>query len=611
MRYRLLISLLLILPVWAYCQDVQFTANAPEAVRVGEQFRLTYTVNSKGSDFRYENIEGFNILSGPNSSTSSSFQWINGKSSQTITTTYTFYLSATEPGDYTIQPASIVVDRKQYTSNSIKIKVLARTQSAQSNQNPQQRSNSQQGGSTQGRIGRTNESDIFITSNANKRQVYVGEQFVFSHHLYTKLDVSNFGDVKFPSYTGFWKEDVDIGSISLRQSSCNNEIYNTGEIQRNILFPQKSGDLVIEPAEVQVVARVRSNSGRTGDPFFDNFFQSYDNVTYDCTSKPVTIKVLPLPTKDKPASFSGAVGRFSMNGTIDKTTLDANEAINLKFTISGSGNIKLIDKLNIKFPYDFEVYEPKISQNVKINQNEVYGTKTFEYVIIPRNSGDFVIPSFEFSYFNPSTKSYVTLNSSEFDIHVNETMGEETSSYTTIEREDVVSLADDIRFIRTRTPNLKLSTTTFFATPTYFILLVAIVAIAVVAVVIIKNNIKKRGDIEAIKRKKADSVALKRLQKAKEYMDANNHQKFYDEVATALWQYISDRFSLKNSELSRDFLLKLAEDGVISQEDADKFVAVITNAEFARFAPGNAAKSMSDIYNQAIEVIKLFYTKLK
>lgn len=601
------------MPIWAYCQDVQFTANAPEAVRVGEQFRLTYTVNSKGSDFKYEPMQGFNILSGPNSSTSSSFQWINGKSSQTITTTYTFYLSANEPGEYTIQPASIVVDRQKHTSNSVKIKVLARTQSAHGNQNPQQgNSQSQQGRGTQGRSSSThNESDIFITSNASKRQVYVGEQFVFSHHLYTKLDVSSFGDVKFPSYTGFWKEDVEIGAISLRQSSYNNEIYYTDEIQRNILFPQKSGDLVIEPADVQVIARVRTSGGRTGDPFFDNFFQSYDNVTYNCTSKPVTIKVLPLPTKGKPASFSGAVGNFSMNGTIDKTTLDANEAINIKFTISGSGNIKLIDKLNIKFPYDFEVYEPKISQNVRTNQNEVYGTKTFEYVIIPRTSGDFVIPSFEFSFFNPSTKSYVTLNSSEFEIHVNETIGEEKSPYTTIEREDVVSLADDIRFIRTKTPNFKLSTTTFFATPTYFILLIAIVAIAIIAVVLIKNSIKKRGDIEAIKRKKADSVALKRLQKAKEYMDSNNHDKFYDEVATALWQYISDRFSLKNSELSRDFLLKLAEDGVISQEDADKFVAVITNAEFARFAPGNAAKSMSDIYNQAIEVIKLFYTKLK
>lgn len=606
--------------------DITFTANVTASVvHVGEQFRLVYTVNERSSDFKYPTMEHFQILSGPNSSSNTSFQWVNGKSSQSISTTYTFYLSANEPGEFTIPPATVTVNRKTYTSNSVTIKVVPRnTNSGGSQGATQQGGSTQQGVTGGGQSGNSQNNqqtaqasvsasgDVFVSGSASKKNVYVGEQFVFTNSIYSKLDLSGFGDVKFPAYTGFWKEDIDIGNVSLHRVSVDNEIYNAGEIQKCVLFPHKSGDIVIDPAEVEVVARVRQRGGSgMGDPFFDSFFQTYQNVRYNCKSKPVTIHVNPLPTEGRPGSFSGAVGNYTMNSSIDKTSLMANEAITIRFTISGSGNVKMIDKLNIKFPYDFEVYEPKITQNSKVNNDIVSGTKVFEYVVIPRNSGDFRIEPFEFSFFNPSKKEYVTLTSPEFEVHVEGRGTELQEVERGVEREDVVSLAEDIRYIKTKTPKFGKSSSQFFASANYFILLGLLSVMTVLAIVLINRMIAKRSDVEGIKRRRAEGVAMKRLKKAKGYLDAKEPDKFYDEVSNALWSYLGDRFNLPYSELNRDFLNKLAEEGKISKEDADKFISVINDAEFARFSPGTPTDSMNEIYSEAVEVIKLFYSKLK
>ena len=611
---KLILLMLLCLPLIVVCQNIQFTAKAPSAVGVGEQFRLTYTVNANVSDFKYSSLDGFTILSGPNPSTSSNIMWVNGQTSQSISTTYTFYLSANHTGSYTISPATVTVNRKKYVSNAVIIKVVQGSSGKQiggSNIGGNNRgySNSFNNGSDASVS--SNGKDIFVVGSASKKNVYVGEQLVFSHRIYTKYDLAGFSDVKFPAYTGFWKEDVDIGNINLQRTTVGNEAYYSDEIQRNILFPQKAGDIVIEPATIKVVARVKSKQGSgTGDPFFDSFFQNYQNVNYTCVTKPVTIHVISLPTKGQPTSFSGAVGNFSMTGTIDKTSLKANEAITIRFTISGTGNVKLIDKLNIQFPYDFEVYEPKISENIKVNNDAVNGTKVFEYVVIPRNPGSYRINSFEFSFFNPAKQAYETLHSSEFNIHV-DNAGVETQSVQSVNREDVVSLGEDIRYIKVKQPNFKSNVSSIFATPVYFIIIGAILLVFLAGILLARKYLATISDVEGLKRRHADAVALKRLKKAKAYLDAKDQVKFYDEISTALWQYVSDRFNAPTSELSRDYLRNIAKNGKLSENDVNKFIEVIDNAEFARFAPGNTSDSMSDIYSQAEEVIKLFYSKLK
>ena len=608
-RILTLLTLLLCLPLVLTGQDVQFTATAPGTVSTGEQFVLTYSVNAKASDFRYDaNMGGLNILSGPNSSTSQQFEWINGKASQSTNTSYTFYLTASKTGTFTIPAATVVVNGKKHTSNQLKINV-------RQGANPQNGGggSNNTAGNRRNDAGVVADGDIFVTGRASKKDVYVGEQLVFTHDIYTRVDLAGFNDTKFPAFTGFWKEDVEIGSIQLHRTNVGNSVYYADEIQRNILFPQKSGDIVIEPAEIEVVAKVKSKSrSGIGDPFFDNFFQTYQNVNYTCKSKPVTIHVKPLPVEGKPGSFTGAVGNFTMSGTIDKNSLKANEAVTIKYIIKGEGNVRLIDKINVNFPYDFEVYEPKVTQDIKINNNVVSGTKVFEYVIIPRNEGNFTIKPFEFSYFNPQSKKYITLHTPEMEVHVEKgEAGTNGGVVHGVDKEDVVSIGQDIRYLMTTTPDFGRKHAALFATPLYFVILTAILLLFIVALILVRKHIKNINDVAGTRRRKADAVAMKRLKKAKEYMDAGKSDDFYDEVGRAMWQYVGDRFNVPNADLNRNYLVRLEQTGKLTKDNIDKFIALIDKAEFARFAHGKLDYDMNYVYEEAIDVIKLFYSKLK
>ncbi|MDL2242995.1 BatD family protein, partial [Bacteroidales bacterium OttesenSCG-928-K03] len=564
---RLIIFIAFFVPQVILCQEVAFEANGPKAVRLGEQFAITYTINqrvSKGLTFP-EIPSGLARLSGPHSSSSSSFQIINGKQSHSYTTTYTFYIQATEVGKHVIKPATVTLNNKSYESNSLEIEVV---QSQQGGNNQQQsQSNKPQSGSANQSSG----SNTFVTSNLNKKDVYVGEQVVLSYQLYTKVDVQGFGDVKFPPYSGFWKEDYQLGNISLQPTVLNNQSYNSAEIQRNILLPQRVGEITIPSADIEIITRVRTRNSGYNDPFFNEFFGGYQSVPVVCTTKPLTLNVKSLPNEGKPASFSGAVGNFSIASSVDKTELKANEAITFKFTINGTGNIKLIDKINVKFPADFEAYAPKVTQNIKVDRNSVSGTKIFEYVVIPRNPGTFKIKSFEFSYFDPNKKEYVILNSPEFTIEVDNS-DIETFRSNGVAREDVIAIGEDIKHIKTLSNELSLkSGKLFFGSTMYFIFLIGMLILFTALGFILKNFINKRNDVDNLKRKRADSVAMKRLKKAKQYMDEHAETEFYNEISVAMWQYIADRFNVPNSDLNRDFLLNLPQEYNISQEVVDKY----------------------------------------
>lgn len=620
MKIRYLLLIIFVIPLITFGQEVQFVAKAPDIVRVGEQFVLSYTADQKVSDFKYPDMEGFTILSGPNTSTSSNFQFINGKQQRSTSITYTFYLRANAAGAYTIKPATITFEKKTYASNAVQVQVVQQNnqQNQQSNQQNQQQSqqNQQSRGSTYNNTP-INKNDLFITSEVNKREVYIGEQIVMSHKIYTKVDIAGFGDVKFPSYTGFWKEDVELDNIQLSPTTYNGQTYYSDEMQRNILFPQKSGEITIPAAEIEVIAKVKTPAqqrrGVFGDPFFDDFFSTYQNVSVLCTTTPITIKSKPLPTEGKLASFSGAVGNFSISATIDKTELKANEAITLKYTISGSGNIRLIDKVDVKFPSDFEVYKPKITQNIKTNANSVSGNKVFEYVIIPRNSGSFKINSFDFSYFDPNKKTYVTLHTPEFNVEVEDAgvVGGGNSVVNTVAREDVVTLGEDIRYINSNIPDFEKKTSVNFGSSAYYVIIGSITLLVLLLTLGAKIMIKKRNDTEYMRRKHAEAIAMKRLKRAKILLDSKQQDKFYDELSNAMWKFISDKFNINNAELNRDYLQRLTESGKLDEEDVNKFVKVLDNAEYARFAPDKSADSMSEIYTEAIEAIKTFDTKLK
>ncbi|MDD4142701.1 MAG: BatD family protein, partial [Bacteroidales bacterium] len=509
MKFKILsILAALIFPFAAVCQDISFAASAPDVVRSGERFALSYTVNANGKNFKAPNMNGFTVLSGPNTSTSTSFQFINGKRSQSVTQTYSFYLVGNQAGEFTIPSATIEVGRDTYQSNTVTIQIVAAN--APANGSSSGNSNSGSSSGQTGSSGSSSSDNVFVTTTVNKKNVYVGEQLVLSHRLYTQVELAGFGNVKFPAYTGFWKEDVELGKIDLQQTVYNDQTYYSDEMQRNILFPQRAGEIVIPPSEIEVVTRVRvQQSSGFNDPFFGGMFSSYQNVPVECKTKPITVTVKPLPSENRPGSFSGAVGNFTVSSTIDKTELKANEAITVKYTVKGTGNIKLLDKLNVAFPSDFETYDPKVTQNIQVNTNNVSGTKTFEYVIIPRNAGSFVIKAFDFSYFDPSKKDYVVLHFPEYDIEVEEADASSLGQVVVSGKEDVVSLAEDVKFINDNVPDFSKQASILFASWVFFLHIGLIIIAAIVAIVLILSAKKRNNDIEMLKRKRAESVSMK------------------------------------------------------------------------------------------------------
>ncbi len=603
-----------------FSDDIEFIANAPNEVSTEQSFRISYSINADvhSKDISFPDFQGLYILSGPSVSTSTNVSFINGKTTKETKNSFTFYVKGVNEGTITIPPATVKIKNKTYKSNSLSINVVKGSGLSNNNQNNTNNnsgnSNSYGAQGTTKASGGISKNDIFITTNLNKRNVYVGEAIVYTHNVFTKYNLAGFGDIKFPSYTGFWREQNEIKNISLQATTYNNSQYYTTEIFRDILFPQYAGELKISPTEIEVVARVKSQQRSSGfGSFFDDFFSTYQNVPVLCTSREHKVNVKPLPTVGKPDDFSGAVGNYTISAKIDKKEIKANDAITITYKISGTGNIKMIDKINPIFPTDFEVYEPNIRQNINVTSNNVNGTKEFEYVVIPRIAGDFKIHPFNFSYFDPQKEKYVTLKTPEFNITVEESDNiSETQIYSGVEQKDIVTLNEDIRYLKTNIPIFNKKNYLFFGSPLFFILLVIILIIYILVILITKSYLKRKGDVEGNRRKKADKVAKQRLSKAKDLINSTDDSKFYEEISNALWQYISDKFNVKNVDLNREFLQNLDKQNTkLTKEEIDKYISVLDEAEFVRFSPNKEENIKSEIYNKAVDAIKTFYNKLK
>lgn len=615
----LVITLFISLSLPLFSDNIEFIANAPNEVATEQSFRISYTINKNvnSKDINFPDFSGLYVLSGPNVSTSTNISVINGKTTREIKNTFTFYVKGINEGGVTIGPATVKIDSKTYKSNSLSINIIKGN--GLSNQNS---SNNNSGNSNNyGSRGNTKASggiskdDIFITTNLSKRNVYVGEAVVYTHNVFTKYNLAGFGDIKFPSYTGFWREQNEVKNISLQSTTYNNDRYYSSEIFRDILFPQYAGELKIAPTEIEVIARVKSQQqGSSGfGSFFDDFFSTYQNVPVLCSSKEHKINVKPLPTIGKPDDFFGAVGDYSISATIDKNEIKANDAITITYKISGTGNIKMIDKINPSFPVDFEVYEPNIKQNIKVLSNNVNGTKEFEYVVIPRIAGNYKINPLSFSYFDPKKEKYITLKTPEFEIKVEESDNvAETEVYSGVEQKDIVTLNEDIRYLKTNTPLFKKKNYMFFGSPIFLSVFLAILIIYTIVLLIFRAYLRRKRDIEGNRKKKADKVAKQRLSKAKSLIDSTDDSKFYEEISNALWQYISDKFNVKNIDLNREFLQNLdKKNSKLTKDEIDKYIAVLDEAEYIRFSPNKKDNLKSEVYEKAVDVIKTFYNKLK
>ena len=595
--------------------DPTLTVSTKKQVMVGERFQVVFEANAEGKNFQAPSFEGFTVVGGPFTSSSSSFSMVNGSMSHTVRCTYTFALQAYQEGTFHVGSATLTVKGKKISSEPFDIKVIPDDGSHAAPSGGG--SSSGQGQSQQNTSDpQVSGKDLFIRVIPSKKSAYVGEQVVLTNKLYTKVPVSSLSVERMPSYAGFWTKDItDNNGGSLRQTTeyINGIEYTAAEIQKIVVVPQRSGTLPIDPMIIECIAQIRteSNRQRSMDPFEaffnDPFFnRNIANVRKELTSQTLNLEVKSLPENGKPASFAGAVGNFNFKSEIDKTELSTNEAFTLTLTVSGTGNVELLQMPTPVFPPDFEVYDPKITMNVNNNANGLSGTKKAEYLVIPRRAGNFTVPAVEFSYFDPSKGSYQTLSSQPYEIKVEKGKGGDESSSGGIyasNQEGIKYLGSDIRHIMTGNAHLKPMHTVFFGSAAYFVVLLVLLVLFVILLFVLKKREQLSQDTAANRNRKADKVARGRLKSAAQFLKAKDQDKFYVEMSQALWGYIADKLGIERSKLSMDTVNETMKAKNVPDELTQQFIDTLNSCEFARFAPGSAEAKMDDLYQRGIDVI--------
>jgi len=604
---RILINILLFLVLsnWLTAQNIQFTASAPKSVEVGEQFELIYTLSDQPSGFRPPEFKNMNLLGGPSTSSSSNVQIINGKVTQNSAYSYTYYLSANKMGTINLDPALATVNGKSYSSNTITIEVL-KSGSPKSNSNANANNNSENNQASAD----LGSGDIFARILIDRNSVYQGEGFIATIKLYSKLGISNLGGPENLNLDNFFRQDIEIGQIRSERENIKGQAYLTAVIQKFVLFPQKSGEIVIDPfsMKVQVQVPVRNRRPSVFDDFFGPQVQEVEKKIY---SLPVKIYVKSLPANG-PNSFKEAVGDFTFKTTLDKQNVKTNDAINLKLSISGNGNIKMIGPLEIKFPTDFETYDPKISVNTNVTNAGVSGSKTFEYLVIPRHSGNFKIPSIEFSYFDLKSKQYKTLSSGELEINVEKSENEGTTNVISgVGKEDVKFLGKDIQFIMTRVPVFTRTGEFLFGSLGFCLYFIISFLLFIILVLLWRKRIRENANLVMVRNKRANKIARMRLKDAHLYMTENKKENFYEYILKALWGYMSDKLSIPVAELSREKVLEETSNKKIESDIIKKFLEILDTCEYARYAPIQDNTQMDSVYKDAITVISQIEQKMK
>lgn len=589
-------------------EEVTLRASAPEVVVNGDQFRLTYTVNSQDvKDFLAPQAKGFDVLMGPSRSQQSSTQIINGKVSSSRSITYTYILMAVSEGTFNIPSASIEVDGEKIFSNPLTIKVLPKDkEDANSNQG-----NSGISSRNQKSSGRITDNDLFVLATASKTKVHEQEAILVTYKAYTTVDLRQLLG-KMPDQQGFYVQEVELPTQkTFKLEHYKGRNYNTVVYRQYVLFPQKAGRLEIPAVTFDAV--VAQRVAVSDDPF-DAFFNGggYVEVNKKIVAPKVVINVEPLPSK--PEGYSGGVGTFTMKSDISTTELKANEAVTIKLTMSGTGNMKLVSAPEVKFPHDFEIYDPKIDDNYQLTADGLSGTKTIEYLAIPRHAGNFTIPPIEFKYFDIKSESYKTLKTDAYTLKVNKGDGSSANQQVIADftnKESVKVLGTDILFIKTGDSALMQKGKYFFGTTAYYLWYIIPFVLFIVFVVIYRKQAVENANVARVKTKKANKVATKRMKLAGKLLSENKVNEFYDEVLKALWGYISDKLNIPVSKLSRDNIeAELAGHGV-SEELIKEFIGALSECEFARYAPGNQNEAMDKVYSASVDVISKMENSIK
>ena len=575
-----------------FAQNVTFKASAPKGVVKNEQFRLSYTLNKEGKDLRLpSDMEGFEILYGPSMSSSYSTQMIGGKSTSQSSFTYTYILLAQEEGSFTIGPASINVGGSNYKSNSLKINVLPpdkETEKSQSNQNSSSSSVE------------IKETDAFIRAIVSKNRIFEQEGFMVTFKLYSIHQPINYGNtIEFPEFDGFLVEELDIPSNQqLHLEHYKGRNYYTVELRKTLLFPQRSGKMTIPSGRLEMVFSVPS--GRNVSSFLGTQ-ELYIDVNKPMATNSVSIDVAPLPA-DKPTSFTGAVGVFTFKSTISTEKIAANEPVTVKLEISGTGNQKLIQNPKVEFPTNFELYDPTIENVLTSGPNGFNGTRTIEYLVIPRYEGDFSIPPIEFSYFDINSKTYKTLKSPTYSLTVLKGDPSKATASTYVNQQEV-RIEQDIRYIKTENPTFINTDNFFVGSWAYWLWYIIPFLLLCLFFILYRKQMKLNANIALMRNRRANKVAKRRLKQAEQFLKKDDKSNFYNEVLRAVWGYFSDKLSIPGASLTRSNIgAELSSYGV-DEKLIEEFMKILDTCEFARYAPVESSAAMDEIYQQTSDAI--------
>ena len=584
----------------------QLVGNAPAQVAVGEQFRLTYTINTQNvSGFRAGHIpEELEVLMGPSQSSQSSFQMVNGHTSSSSSVTFTYIVCANKNGTFTIPPAQITVDGKVVRSNPLRIRVSGTAQSG--------RSNGGGGGHSanddfevRDAGSRISGSDLFIKVSANKKRIHEQEPVLLTYKVYTLVGLTRL-DGKMPDMKGFHSQEIPLPrEKNFHVEAFNGRPYKTVTWQQWVVFPQMTGKLDI-PSIVFEGTVVQQN--RDVDPFeaFFNGGSGYVEVKKKITAPGLTLQVDPLPAR--PANFSGGVGRFSITAQINKTEVKANDPVSLRVIVSGTGNLKLIKEPMVNLPKDFDKYDAKITDQTKITANGVEGSMVYDFMVVPRHQGTFDIPPVEFTYYDTQDNQYKTVKSEGFKLNVAKGSGTAAvSDYS----ESVEQLNKDIRYIKTGNVELRDIDDFFFGSASYLTVLIVMLIAFVSLFVVFRKRAIDNANLSKMRGKKANKVATKRLRAASKLMQQNRSDAFYDEVLRALWGYVGDKLNMPVEGLSRENIQQRLAEREVAEETISKFIAAIDECEFERYAPGDAAGNMNKTFDAAMTAIMDIEEKMK
>lgn len=585
----------------ACAQDITFKASAPEAVPMGEQFRLTYTINSEATELRAPDLSDFQVLMGPSSSTSRNIQMINGTTTSVYTLSYTYILMPKQEGTFNIPPATIKVKNSTYSSNALVIKVLPPNAQPQGGEN----ANSS--------AGTIKNDDLFVQMQVSKRNVYEQEGFLVTFKLYaaTGVTVAGVPSLKFPEFEGFLVNDID-NNPQWKLENYNGKNYQTAILKQSLLFPQRSGELTIGSGRFEVAVRIRIQ--KRVRSFFDDFLDTYQDVSKEIVSAPAKITVKPLPS-GKPASFAGAVGSYTMKTKISSDHIKANEAVTITVTLTGTGNIKVTKNPEVVFPNDFDIYDPKVDTKTTTTTGSTSGTKTIEYMAIPRYGGEFDIPEIKFSYFDTQSETYKTLSSEAFHLQVDKGAGGDAATSPVVSnfsnQQNLNLLGEDIRYIKLNAAHFVRNRDIFFGSMTYILLYVIVAVMFAVFFIIYRKQVKENANIALVRTKKANKTAVRRLKTAEKLLRENKKEEFYEETLRAVWGYLSDKLNIPPANLTKENveaeLSKYGVDDALSGE----FMEILNTCEFARYAPSNAPDAMDHLFKQTGDAISKMENTIK